>query len=76
MQKSWKTTVAGILAALVLVAGQAQALLDDDPETVVNWNIVVGAIVTAVGLLMARDNNVTSEESGAKAAAAKRTAVG
>jgi len=64
--KSWQTTMAGILAAVAILCVQAAALLDSDPAT----NPAYGEVVAALGLLgigwFARDNNVSSEDAGAK----------
>lgn len=62
---SWKTTTGGIVALLALILNAAAAMLDDDPETMPDWNSVAVAAV-AVGTLFARDSDVTSEEAGAK----------
>lgn len=63
---SWKTTVAGILTMLVPVFNAVSALLDNDPATVPDWGLAIAAITAGIGLLFARDNNVTSEDVGAK----------
>lgn len=59
MKSSWKTTVAGAVAAL-------GAYFSSMPDT---WAHVAGQIMTAAGTfligLFARDNNVTSEQAGA-----------
>jgi len=60
-----KTTTGGIVALVALICNAAAAMLDDDPETNPDWNAVAVAAV-AVGTLFARDNDVSSEESGAK----------
>lgn len=56
--KSWKTTTAGIIAIAAIIVEtfwpQHSALLG---------KIISAA--TAAGLLVARDNNVTSEQAGA-----------
>lgn len=64
-KKSWKTSTAAIIALLIAVGSGVLALMDDDPST----NPDIGAITaaaTAVGLFFARDNDVSSEEAGAK----------
>jgi len=63
--KSWKTTALGIIAVVVAIGNALTAMWDNDPATEPNWGLVASAIVVAVGLLFARDNNVTSEEAGA-----------
>ena len=64
--KSWRTTTAGILAIVTVVAAAFRAELDADPATVADWSLVIAAVVAGVGLIMARDNSVTSEVAGAK----------
>lgn len=64
---SWKTTLCGILAALAAcITLVAVPLLDNDPATTANWTGAVAAIVAAIGLIMARDNDKSSEDVGAK----------
>ncbi len=64
-QKSWRTTVAAIVAAIGLIAPQVLLLLDGDPLTTPDWTVVMGAITTAVAIVVmgktARDDVVTSE---------------
>lgn len=67
MKKSWKTTLAGILA--IVGAGitlVATPILDNDPNTVPQ--IAEFFSIAAAGFvgLFARDNNVSSEDAGAK----------
>jgi hypothetical protein len=64
--KSWKTTIAGVGAILTAVGHALSALFDNDPSTVVQLDVTVGAILAGVGLIAARDNGVTSEQAGVK----------
>ena len=64
--KSWKTTVAGIIAGLVPLLTAVAALLDGDPATEPNWTLAISGVVIAIGFITARDNSVTSESAGAK----------
>jgi uncharacterized membrane protein YhiD involved in acid resistance len=66
MSGSWKTTAAGIGAVLVAVGSAVTATFDADPATVADWGAVVAAVIAGIGLLFARDNNVSSEAAGAK----------
>lgn len=66
MNKSWKTTVTGALTILVALIGAAKAMIAGTP---VDYPTVVTAITAGVGLMTARDNNVTSEAAGAKPSA-------
>lgn len=62
---SWKTTTAGIAAIVAALATAVAALFDADPTTLPDWGAVAAAILAGVGLIAARDNNVTSEKAGA-----------
>ncbi len=64
--KSWKTTVMGICAILVAVAGAVKLAIDGDPATNPDWTAVCAAVAAGIGLITARDNKVTSEDVGAK----------
>ena len=68
-KKSWKTTTCGVMAFLIVAFTGAIALLDGDPETVIDMKAVGGgiaALLTLFGLSFARDNDVSSEDAGAK----------
>jgi len=64
--KSWKTTLFGAGGIATVLFSAVAALLDGDPATNPDWNLVLGAVLPAIGLLFARDNNVTSEQAGVK----------
>jgi len=64
--KSWKTTVMGVCAILVAVAGAVKLLVDDDPATNPDWTAVCAAVAAGIGLISARDNRVSSEDVGVK----------
>ena len=66
MKGSWKTTVAGTAAILAAISTAAYAMLDADPETNPNWGEVSAQIAIGIGLLKARDWNVSSEQEGLK----------
>ena len=66
MKKSWKTTAAGIGAILVAVGSALTAMFDADPATTADWGAVIAAVIAGIGLITARDNNVSSEQAGAK----------
>ena len=71
--KNWKTTIAGIAAIVTAIAAAVYAWATGEA---VNMEITVAAVIAGVGLLAARDSDVTSEECGAtKAAAARRAKV-
>lgn len=57
--KSWKTTTAGIVALLAVLVKYYW------PEHSSMFAEII-AVATAAGLIAARDNNVSSEQAGAK----------
>ena len=63
---SWRTTTAGIAAIVVALGTAVGALFDADPLTIPDWGAVAAAVMAGIGLLAARDNNVSSEQAGAK----------
>lgn len=65
MARSWKTTTAGILAIVGSICAAISAELDGNPDTTANWAAVIPAAIAGVGLVMARDNDKTSENVGA-----------
>ncbi len=66
MNKSWRTSMSGVLFGLTMLFGQLQTLLDDDPKTNPEYTVVLSAFgLMAVGF-NARDNKVTSEQVGLK----------
>lgn len=64
--KSWKTTTVGILLFVMAAATAGVALLDGDPVTVPQWEVVVAAFLAMIGLSAARDNDKSSEDVQAK----------
>lgn len=66
MKRSWRTTSAGIAAILVALGGAIDAERDGDPETKPDWGTLAAAVIAGIGLLAARDNNVTSKQAGAE----------
>lgn len=63
---SWKTTATGVVAGLMLILPEAQALLDASPDTNPNWNMVAAGIALIFGLAAARDNNKSSQDVGVR----------
>lgn len=64
--KSWKTTLAGVGTILTAVGVALKAVFDGDPATSVNFEATITAITAGVGLILARDNSVSSEQAGVK----------
>jgi len=65
MKASWKTTVTGITTIVVAVAGAVKCAVTTGIATV-PWEATIAAITSGIGLITARDNNVSSEQAGAK----------
>lgn len=63
---SWKTSTAAILSFLVILFSAALSLLDEDPKTNPDIGALSAAGTLAIGVFFARDNDVTSEQAGAK----------
>lgn len=61
MPKNLKTTIAGIATIIAALGGAAAMLLDGNDSTIPDWTGVAAAIVAGVGLIFARDFNITSE---------------
>ena len=64
--KSWKTTAAGIAAIVAAIALAILHQFDSDPATIADWSAVITALTAGVGLVLARDNDTTSEQAGAR----------
>ena len=75
-ERSWKTTVGGIGGILAGLGILANAIASTAPvDWVATLGAVFAAISTGVALLMARDNDKTSGDVGAKAKSEVREAV-
>ncbi len=64
--KSWKTTLSSVCGIVGLLATAIPAAIDGNPATDPQWGIVIPTIMGLAVGLFARDNNVTSEQAGAK----------
>lgn len=64
--KSWKTTAAGIGAIFTALGSALTAYFDGNPMTQPDYAALVAAVIAGVGLIAARDNDVSSEDVGAK----------
>jgi len=61
---SWKTTMTGVVTIVLAVGTAALAWLKTG--TFPDIGPVVAAVTAGVGLILARDNDKTSEQVGAK----------
>ena len=72
MFSSPKTTLAGIMVAVAAIISNVSFIFDADPMTNIDWSVVALQVSVIYGLIIARDNDVTSEETGATQAAQMR----
>ena len=61
---SWRTTTTGILAIVVALSGALKAELDGDVLTAADWGAVAAAVMAGIGLILARDAKVSSQQEG------------
>lgn len=54
-RRNWKTTTASIAALVAAIATAAAAMLDGNPETAPQWEVVVALAVASFGFWFARD---------------------
>lgn len=57
--RNWKTTGAGVAAIVVAAGAILTALTDNDPATNPDWAALVAAVIAGIGLICAKDGNVT-----------------
>jgi hypothetical protein len=62
--KSTRTTIAGIATILSAILIALAAMFDSNPATVADWGVVFAGVSTGIGLLLARDNDKSSEDVG------------
>jgi hypothetical protein len=61
---SWKTTTVAFLLAANAIGSALVAVLDSDAATNPDWNLVVSLVAAAVGMLLARDADKSSQDAG------------
>jgi hypothetical protein len=54
--KNWKTTTTAILSLVALIVSVATDLINNIP---INWGIIIPAFIAAIGLIFAKDGDVT-----------------
>ena len=59
MNRSWKTTLAGLSAIIVAVLSAINLLIDGNPSTNPDWGVTVSAVIAGIGLIFGKDYNVT-----------------
>jgi len=62
--KNWRTSLAGVCAALMAILDMIVKLCDSNPATVPDYALVVATLTAAIGLIFARDVSVTSKDLG------------
>jgi len=63
---SWKTTAAGVSAIVAAIAGACSLMFDGNSLTNPDWTSVIAAVTAGIGLIMARDNDKSSEDVNSK----------
>jgi hypothetical protein len=63
---SWKTSLAGAITGLMVILPQVQAILDADPATTPDWNLIVAGITVIIGFVAARDGDKSSQDVGVR----------
>lgn len=49
----------GAATIIAAIASAIKAAVDGDPTTLPDWAMVVAAVITGIGLIAAKDSNVT-----------------
>jgi hypothetical protein len=69
-----KTTISAVIGLAIVIGTAVQALIDGNPATNPDWGAVGGAIMACIGLIFAKDSNVTGGTVAATPEAAARIA--
>jgi hypothetical protein len=56
---SWRTTALGIITIITAITGVVQSLIDNDPATNPDLTVAIAAVISGIGLIMAKDAKVT-----------------
>jgi len=65
MAKGIQTQGLGWTAVIAIIAGVVNQLMDGDPTTIPDWNLVIPGILASIGVARSRAKNQTSEEAKA-----------
>jgi hypothetical protein len=63
---SLRTTLVGVATFVIVVASQVIGLVDNDPTTTFELDVILAALGTMFAAFVARDNQTTDEQAGAK----------
>jgi hypothetical protein len=64
-QQGWKTTVTGIIVAVIGVLQASIPLIEGHPIDQINWTSIGTKLITAIGLVLAKDITITKIIEGA-----------
>lgn len=64
--RNWKTTTLGVILIATTLLDAIRAVIDGDPSTGINPEQVIAQVTIGIGLIVGRDADKTSEQSGAK----------
>ena len=56
---SWRTTTLGIITIITAITGVVQSIIDNDPATNPDLTVAIAAVISGIGLIMAKDAKVT-----------------
>lgn len=62
--KNWQTTLAGLMPLVYIAMDALRTLTDHNPDTVVDWNMLIPAFFTGLLGVLARDSNKSSKATG------------
>jgi len=65
VQENWKTTLAGIIVAIIGVLQASIPLIEGHPIDQIDWASIGTKLVTAIGLVLAKDITIMDVVKGA-----------
>ena len=62
--RNYQTSIAGVAMILSAVGFALTALTDNDPDTIINLNMLLAQILGGIGLIFSRDADKSSKKTG------------
>jgi divalent metal cation (Fe/Co/Zn/Cd) transporter len=60
--KNWRTTLLGLFSIASVIMSAVQLMIDGDPKTNPDWNLVFAQCSAGVGLILAREQREHEKE--------------